>query len=262
MCPNLWLVLFSCVYIKSTNTICLVYINTDLFYKVSRHITVELLQQFSSSLSPALQNKHNIVQHMCHFGFGQSCYGHTILCLPSQFCYWWEKSCRKDQSMTRIKSIFYIVQSNKFIHNHTITKNLFKIVTKTRQWLAGQWLYLFPTSSPDTLCPSTMVKAPIPKKQSKNNVNNNLYEFMSQCYDLRYTVRNTDTWQHKVFEYFSASRSGVDETHMGIFKCFLSMISPQPDTNITTNKWPAYNIITTIDRQQSSRLIHPVVSDQ
>lgn len=164
MCPNLWLVLFSCVYIKSKKTICFVYINTDLFYKVSRHITVELLQQFSSSLSPALQNKHNIVQYMCHF-WTELLWTH--LCLPSQFCYWWEKSCRKDQSMTRIKSIFYIVQSDKFIHNHTITKNLFKIVTKTRQWLAGQWLYLFPTSSPDTLCPSTMVKAPIPKKQSR-----------------------------------------------------------------------------------------------
>lgn len=59
--------------------------------------------------------------------------------------------------------------------HHTITKNLFKIVTKSRQWLAGQWLYLFPTSSPDTLCPSTTVKAPIPKKQSKNNVNTIIY---------------------------------------------------------------------------------------
>jgi len=39
------------------------------------------------------------------------------------------------------------------------------------------------------------------------------------------------TWQDKVLEDFSAGCSGVDETHMGIFKCFLPMIPPQPDTN-------------------------------
>jgi len=70
------------------------------------------------------------------------------------------------------------------------------------------------------------------------------------------------TWQDKVLEDFSAGCSGVDETHMGIFKCFLPMIPPQPDTNNNQLKNLCIRIAIIIssekytdrqtDRQQSS----------
>lgn len=88
--------------------------------------------------------------------------------------------------------------------------------------------YLFPTSSPVTVCPSTIVNAPIPDTQNNSFIQSDV--FTITCSKVTNTEENLFTWKYEVLQYLRSRRRGVDETHVCIFQCFLAVVTPQPES--------------------------------
>lgn len=89
--------------------------------------------------------------------------------------------------------------------------------------------YLFPTSSPETVCPSTMVNAPIPHKEI--NEFSQKAAFTSTCsISSISTEPHLFTWKYEVLQYLCPSCCGVDETNMCVLQCFLTMVTPQSES--------------------------------